>query len=339
MRRSRASITLAACLITLGPENAQAAPGHFALSWSAPPACPDGAGVLGRVERILNRAPNVGDGEVLIVRATVEQPERDQPWHVELETDNGRRLSTRSLEAASCDELASATALLVAILLEPQVEQTEPSAVPPVVRPRVPESTAPVPAALPERSAPVRFALGAFSGAVSGLLPKWSFGAGLDGSLAWKALRWNVSVAYWLPVEQSAPPSDAQGARFQLLSSAAELCLMHSVHWRLSGGICSGADLAFLHARGYGEGIRSSAEQANFVSLSAGARVAWAASSRLSLVFDADALLPLGSRRFIFEGSAPAQIHTPRAGAQLTFGVEFWLEKTETPGAGPTSPR
>ena len=150
MRRARASITLAACLVCGGAVNAQAAPGRFDLSWLAPETCPSGALIERRVERILNRPLSVRDDDVLLVRALVKQPEGDQPWRVELETDNGQRQSSRSLEAASCDELASATALLVAILLEPNVEHTAPTDAAPAKPASADPSTAAVPAAAPQ---------------------------------------------------------------------------------------------------------------------------------------------------------------------------------------------
>ncbi len=343
MRRARASITLAACLVCGSAVNAQAAPGRFELSWLAPETCPSGALIEHRVERILNRPLSVRDDDVLVVRAVVNQPARDQPWRVELETDNGQRHSSRSLEAASCDELAGATALLVAILLEPNVEHAVPlGAMPTKPTPANPSpapASAPPLRAGPARGTPVRFALGAFGGAVSGLLPAWSFGLGLDGGVEWKALRWSLSGAYFRPVEQSAPDSGGdlgQGARFQLVSAATKLCLVQPIQ-RVSGGICSGVELALLHARGIGPGVHSNAQQAKFMSVSAGARLGWAASSRLAFLLEADALLPLGSRQFVFDGSAPAQIHTPHAGVQLALGAQFLFGKTENGASGPTT--
>src|SRR3954470_17420422 len=98
---------------------AHATPGHFELVWSAPATCPSVDDVERRVERILNRPLTLADDEVLIVKTQVEPPGENRAWRVEVETDNGRRSATRTLAAASCDELANATAILVAILLEP----------------------------------------------------------------------------------------------------------------------------------------------------------------------------------------------------------------------------
>jgi len=339
MGRPRASVTLAACLFVSRAATAHAAPGRFELSWSAPEACPSSSTVEHRVERILNRPPSVREDEVLLVQASVKPPERDLPWRVELETDNGQRHSSRLLQAASCDELASATALLVAILIEPGAGNTEPSAAP-VPPPPPPKSAAPASAPTAERASdaptPVRFALGAFAGSVSGLLPAWSFGLGLDGAVSWKSLRWNVALAGWLPVEEPAPDNAAQGARFRLLSAAADVCLAPALSERVSTGICSGAQVDSLHAQGFGQGVRANTEQAAFVSLSAGALVSWAISNHLAFVASADVLQPLGSRHFVFEGSAPAQLHTPRAGLQLAFGMQFVLGGTETRASGPS---
>jgi hypothetical protein len=337
MRHARASTTLAVGLVICGATSARAAPGHFELVWSAPETCPSQARVEQRVERILNRPVNVREDDALIVRADVSQPQGEHPWRVVIETDNGQRRASRLLEAASCDELANATALLIAILIEPNVEHAEQVAAPPPPEPPPDAAeTSQRPVTVPSSAAaPVRFSVGAFAGAVSGLVPAWSFGAGIDAGVAWKALRWNVSAAYWLPVEQSARDSDAQGARFQLVSGQTKLCLVQPIE-HFSAGICSGAHLAFLRAEGFGPGVRSSVQRAEFVSVSAGALLGWAVSNRLSFVLQADALRPLGSRRFVFEGSAPAEIHSPRMGVQIACGAQFSFGTTENPGSGPT---
>jgi hypothetical protein len=307
------------------------------LVWSAPETCPSGARVEQRVERILSRPLTVPDDDVLIVRAEVKPPQGELPWRVELETDNGRRRASRSVEAASCDELANATALVIAILIEPNVDHTEQveTAQPSEPAPDAAETTERPVTAPSATAAALRFSLGAFAGAVSGLVPAWSFGAGLEGGLAWKAVRWNVSAAYWLPAQQTVPDNEAQGARFQLVSGRTELCLVEPIE-RFSAGICSGAHLALLRAEGFGPGVQSSVQRAEFVSVSAGALLAWMVSDRLAVVVDVDALLPLGSRRFVFEGTAPAEIHSPRLGVQIACGAQFTFGRMENSGSGPT---
>src|SRR6185436_2212514 len=91
----------------------------FGLVWEAPSTCPSEVRLRADIEQILHGPIELRPGERLVVRADVT-PARDGGWHVALETDNGRRTAKRSLDAASCEELANATALLVAILIDPE---------------------------------------------------------------------------------------------------------------------------------------------------------------------------------------------------------------------------
>lgn len=328
MRRARASGTLAAALVSAATASAHAVPGRFELSWSAPDGCPSSARVEQRVGRILNRPPVVREGEVLLVRARVGPPEREQRWRVEIETDNGQRESSRSLDAASCEELADATALLVAILIEPHVEPESPPPAPPAPpAPPPPKSVTPAPAPSPPLALepPLRLVLGGLAASESGLMPRWAFGLGVEGGVAWRALHASVSAASWLPVETTAPDNERQGARFRAFSTGAQLCVVQPLQPRIAGGLCGGVELAFLSAHGFGPGVQEHTEQARFVSLAAGPQLGWAATRHFGLRLRAEALLPLGSRSFVFEGSSPATIHSPGTGALLTLGVQWTL--------------
>jgi hypothetical protein len=322
MRRARASGTLAAALVTAAAASAHAVPGRFELSWSAPDSCPSNAWVEQRVARILNRPPVVREGQVLLVHARVGPPEREQRWRVEIETNNGQRQSSRSLDAASCEELADATALLVAILIEPHVEPESPPAPPP---PPKPVTLAPAPSPPRALEPSLRFVLGGFAASESGLMPRWAFGLGVEGGVAWRALHANVSAASWLPVETTAPDSERQGARFRAFSTGARMCVVQPLQPRIAGGLCGGVELAFLSAHGFGPGVQEHTEPARFVSLAAGPQLGWAATRNFGLRLRAEVLVPLGSRSFVFEGSAPATIHSPGPGALLTLGVQWTL--------------
>jgi hypothetical protein len=71
--------------------------------------------------------------------------------------------------------------------------------------------------------------------------------------------------------------------------------------------------------------VQANEQGADFVSLTAGGRLSLLASPHFSFSLDADAVLPWGSRQFVFEGGAPALIHTPGLGLQLAIGAQFVL--------------
>lgn len=323
MPRARAAhrLLLAASLVLLsiGVRPAHAAPGRFELVWSAPVECPDADDVKRRVERILNRPLMLAHNEVLSVKAEVRAPGDDRAWRVDLETDNGQRAATRALAAASCDELANATAILVAILLEPPSSSSTPVTAPSPTPPRPPRAEAHAAA----RSA-TRWSAGAAGGLIGGALPAWSPGAGVHGAVTWHALRTQLGAMIWLPAEKTVDPAGTQGAHFNLFSGHAQLC----AQWpgqRLQPGLCSGAQLSVLRAKGFGPGVTPEARQATFVSISAGPALVWRHSQRLSFLVDAALLLPLGHRRFVLAGGAPAVVYSETPGVQLKCGAEFNL--------------
>jgi hypothetical protein len=71
--------------------------------------------------------------------------------------------------------------------------------------------------------------------------------------------------------------------------------------------------------------VEPESRSAVFASVTAGGALLVRSSERLSLVFDVDALLPVGERQFVLSGSDPAVIHTPSAGFRLTCGAEWSL--------------
>lgn len=314
---------LLACALSLavGPARAQQA---TPLSWSAPAGCPSAEVVQQRIERILNR-PLAEASASLAVTAVVTAPSEAQPWSVTLESGSDAARASRTLQAASCDELANVTALFVAILLEPKLgEAPEPAAAPP-------PSPPPPPPALPARSTrpaagppAAELALGAAGGVRSGLVPMLAPGVGLHGAFSWKALRTSIAASYWLPVSETVDSARTQGAELQLSSASGELC------WQLTPpplvpALCGGAEVGLIRGRGFGPGVMPRTRTAWIGSLSAGAVVQMRLSRRLALLLDGDAVLPLGDRRFVLGGGDPAVIFEPGAGFRLTCGAEWSL--------------
>ncbi len=337
---------LGACAVTLAG-SAHAQTGQVELIWLAPDGCPSGATVRRSVERTLNRSLSVEDGERLVIRATVTPADEPSPWSVLIETDNGQRRARRSFEAASCQELANATALFVAILLKPQIDDPpidDPTAEKPpagMQAETMPVNTAsPSPAeaqaadTIPSGGPPAeagtdaqsvsRWAIGGTGGVRSGLVPDWTFGLGLHGAFSWKALHSVAGASFWLPVRKTLESGEAQGAELQLSSVYIELCLGLDLP-ALMPAVCSGAELSALRGRGFGSGVEPEARTAAFAALSVGGKVVLRSSGRLSWLLDIDGVLPLGERQFVLTGRDPAVIYAPSAGVRLSFGAQWSL--------------
>jgi hypothetical protein len=292
------------------------------LGWSAPASCPNAAEVARRAERILNRPlARPGDSEQLKVSAVVTAPSESSPWSVTLETGS----ASRTVQAASCDELVSATAVFLAILLEPNADEAAPE---PTSQPEPPPPAPALPPAAPPAAAQstssTHLALGSALGMRSGLVPDLAAGLELHATLSWQLLRFSAGASYWLPDSATLDDAADQGARIQVSSAFGELCLQYQATW-LVPCFCSGGEISVLRGEGFGPGVAAESRSASLVSLTAGGALRLRQSEGVSWLLDADAVLPLGERNFVFAGSAPALIHTPGAGFRLTIGAEWSL--------------
>lgn len=83
------------------------------LTWDAPSSCPGRAWVLANVQRLVTTMPT----QPLRVMAVAR--EADGRWSVDLEM-RGAASGTRTFHAGSCTSVARATALIVALALDPQ---------------------------------------------------------------------------------------------------------------------------------------------------------------------------------------------------------------------------
>src|SRR4051812_24786385 len=82
-------------------------PRRIELAWIADPSCPSGDAVVSAVGRLVRGSP---PRELVVARGEVVH---EGSWRVRLETRSGDRLGKRTIEAASCEQLADATALLL----------------------------------------------------------------------------------------------------------------------------------------------------------------------------------------------------------------------------------
>lgn len=112
---------LAACLAIASPAWASA---PVALDWSAPPDCPSGEEVLEEVNRLLGTRPETNES-VLRVTAIVKRKESG-PFVVRLEIPSPEGPRIREVSAVSCSALAQATALILALMIDPDAALTDP---------------------------------------------------------------------------------------------------------------------------------------------------------------------------------------------------------------------
>jgi len=119
-------ITAALGLALLGralPANA-GEEGEFTLSWQAPADCPSPGDVRGEVVRLLGGPVRLPAGRGFKASAQVAHA---QTWSVSIETELAGRAGRRAIEAASCQDLADATAMILALAIDPSIAATLPA--------------------------------------------------------------------------------------------------------------------------------------------------------------------------------------------------------------------
>jgi hypothetical protein len=180
---------------------------------------------------------------------------------------------------------------------------------------------------VPSRSAHVHshsFGLGLSVAADTSSLPLPALGGSL--TLAWTAgrVRAELDVRRWASQSRTLDPFSA-GARFSMTSLGARGC------WRalgndgtaLDASACSGADIHFVSAPGYGVDPDYDA-RARWIAVAGGGLVRFSLAPWLELRTRVEAYAPLSRPTFVLEGAGAGPLHRPSAlGAAGSLGLEL----------------
>lgn len=229
----------------------------FQLTWQAPSECPSGAEVEAQIERLFNGRATSSASKRLDAVSTIARSERGI-WTVRLETDVDGAHGERVLQGDTCKAVSSATALILAMALDPEAvgralaaARAPPASEELIVR--IPDSTAAVVAVadvVPARS-PWRPRASALASVLLSILPRPAAAAAL--SLGAGHGRFGIDLTAMASEQVRAPAmarGDAGGA-FRLLSAGGRLC---GDVWRRSWtiGVCAGARVERISAAGFG---------------------------------------------------------------------------------------
>jgi hypothetical protein len=299
--------------------SARSASPDFAFSWDAPASCPDESAVRRQIDALLEEAPPVSVR--LTARAAVSRDDEAGAWIVRLFTDRDGVPGERTIEAESCGALADATALIVALTLDP----THVRPVPPVrtptpsgtTAPTTPPTSPPLPRVERARVPPVRPPLipeearrwelhGAALAEVGldvGTLPKFAYGFTAAGAVLYGPLRGEVDLF----------DGGLRGCYSPLILQSAEL------------GPCGGVELGAIHGSGSGPTFKPSSPSPTgfWAALTLGARLTIRVTRRLGLALDVGAVFPLylgafqvPGTTFFQPGAAEGRVHL---GPELRF--------------------
>lgn len=184
-------------------------PGGSTLSWDAPAGCPTSESVHARIETLLDGPISAPRDVVIDARAVVTAGRPGSDWRLALEIGSASGQRRRELTAASCDELAQVTALLVAVAIDPSAAgramtasdadappPAEPTPAPTLQPPTSPPPTSSTPAT-PPPSAPasdsgLAGAVRVAAGLDLGVVP--SPAGALAGAVALRGRGWRVDL-------------------------------------------------------------------------------------------------------------------------------------------------
>lgn len=308
-RRTTQALAAAAALACLAaPAEARAAD----FEWTAPPACPSRESVLDAVTRALGSSTTADVG-ALRARAVVEST--GSGFRVRLSTPSGER----ALDADTCDQLAEAVALILALAIEPargaapKEERVAPAEVARDARSERPVGSA--------GRAPL-LALGAGQLADVGTLPGAAIGAEIFAGIRVPPLRVEVAGAFWAPQRESVGSSNA-GGELTLLSGVAHGCLL-PVLGRFELGGCIGAGVDSMSATAFGPIVASRGSGAWAV-VAGEARVGVSLLPWLALHAGLGLHVPVTRPSFVIEGVGQVHRPAPVSGRQaVTLEARFF---------------
>lgn len=248
---------------------------------------------------------DLGQRAPLVVRVVI-QDLADEGLRVQLEAQGTGHWFRRGLTLASCEEARQATALLIALTLDPDL-----------VRAPIPEPTpATVPVAVteprdPDRSGP---SFGVNAGFDPSALsePTAVFGARL--AWRWSAVQLEASGSYWLPTRGDV--TDGVDLAVELAGGA-----VHACHWFAFGrwdlGSCLGLEVMRIHGALNGAEAGSTA----WFRVGLGPRLAVWLSPYVALSLSAEPVLGLHRPRFATDAGDSAQ--APAFGFVSRLGFVF----------------
>jgi hypothetical protein len=311
-----------------------ARPSTLTLDWQAPQECPSAADVRSEIERLLGGPPQLPPGKPLSVHAVVRN---DGVWRVSLGTTAGTKARKRELDADSCRGAAEATALIVALMVDPNaVAQPLPAPVAspassgrlsgPTGGPSSSPSAIGGPDTEPPRAAgtdsgPTSFTVASLMSVSMGTLPQPDIAAGVSIGIRHGLLSFALAGYYGL-IERTAYASSLQGAGGRFRFGSASLIGCHAlVHGPLDAGPCAFVDVGGMGAQGFGV---SREQQRTAVWLAAGAAgfVKWNVGRRVALLLELGALAPFFRPSFVLDNVGHVFRTAPVSG-RANLGMEL----------------
>ncbi len=326
------------------PELVSPAAEAVVLTWEAPAGCPAAVAVRRAMGGYLGGGPSAEAGAA--VRAVAQVTRSGGRYRLALRTETASGASTREITAEDCAVLVDATAVIVAIAVDPSTvlgrgdaapKPVEPDPVEPEPAPVEPEPAPVEPEpepepivpivddAAPELSPPseprVRFGVRVGGGVDFGVLPGLAGGLRLAGAAFGRAWRAELRGDFWFP--RTAIVQDGIGGRVRLWSLGGRGCGVPRVERiGLEFPLCAGLESGAMHGEPVGEGVASPTPSRRFwLAADGSAGLAWAPRRFIALVVQAELVVPLVRAGFRVGDDVEVHRAGPVAGRAL-LGLE-----------------
>jgi hypothetical protein len=283
------------------------------FAWTAPPECSSEPDVRARVDRILGArsAPH----ENVDARAVVSKD--GEMFRAEIQLFSAGQTSTRHVDDTSCNALADAVALIVALTVNPEAvaekkETEEKKPIPP------PEKKPDEPASEKEPRRPIYFGAGVLLDTAT--LAALAVGAEIVAGYNPHHAAFELSGTWLAAQDARLTPASSQGASEFALGAGARGC------WEIFAaafdvGPCGGAELGGIFANGFGATQDTGASSVALFRALLGAR-AKLRFSRFALRLAAEAAIPFTRPSFVIDNAGTVQ-HVSPATLRTTFGAEI----------------
>ncbi len=327
----RGFIVLACGLVLEAPASAQPPPDAIIqLNWNAISSCPSREEVRAEVLRLLGSRASPAK-EAIAVDATVTQENSSYLVRLEVkspQTQGGAPAKVRELRGPSCKAVADASALIMAMMIDPSAamdypsDQNDPDSSPP---PKQSPGSAPPPIAparepppgensiklkdnskkikqaepaIPKNTFPALHAFGWFA-LDTGSMPALAPGLGVALGVAFGPRRIELGLAAFPEASYRLVSHPSAGGRVHLIAGTLDVC---STFWGtvLQWGACAAAEIGRLHAEGFGV-PRPGQADLFWIAGKGSTSLTWIPLGTTALSLKIEALVPLNRARFILE--------------------------------------
>jgi hypothetical protein len=304
------------------------------LTWDVAVGCPEAPYVVRRVEQILEGPPLAKN--IVIAKAKIRRPDGATRFELRLTIRTAEVEESRTIVSASCSALAEASAVVIALAINPSketpLEPAEPGAssnaapaAPETPRPAPPPSAPPRPPPRPVTPLRYRYAVGLGASLDAGTLPKLGAGMLASASVRVDRIRLGLLSTLWFRQEPTFDASGQAGAAFDMIDVGAFGGYLVPVGAFAFGPVVN-LEATFVKVRGFG--IRAPrAFGTQWLTAVVGGRAEVQLATWLGLFARVDAVFPVAAPTFTL-GSASSSIslHEPALpGARLSFGTEIVL--------------